>query len=115
MTDVRVGVIGAGNMGAEHASILRQFVSHATVTMVADPDVEQLGRGAAAAGARATADPYALIADPLVDAVVIASPDETHPDLTVAAIRAGKPVLCEKPLALSVAECVRVVEEEQHA
>jgi myo-inositol 2-dehydrogenase/D-chiro-inositol 1-dehydrogenase len=115
MTDVRVGVIGAGNMGAEHVSILRQFVSHATVTMVADPYAEQLGRVAAAAGARATVDPYALIADPLVDAVVIASPDETHPDLTVAAIRAGKPVLCEKPLALSVAECVRVVEEEQHA
>jgi len=115
VTDVRVGVIGVGNMGAEHAGILHQSVSQATVTTVAGPHAERTRDVAATVGARPTTDSYDLIADPLVDAVVIASPDETHPDLTIAAIQAGKPVLCEKPLALSVAECVRVVLEEQRA
>jgi myo-inositol 2-dehydrogenase / D-chiro-inositol 1-dehydrogenase len=115
MTDVRVGVIGAGNMGAEHVRILHHFVARATVTMVAGPGLEQTASVAAIAGARATSDSYAVISDPDVDAIVIASPDETHADLTIAAIRAGKPVMCEKPLAPSVGECLRVMREETQA
>ncbi|HEY6295723.1 MAG TPA: Gfo/Idh/MocA family oxidoreductase [Streptosporangiaceae bacterium] len=115
MTDVRVGVIGAGNMGAEHVSILHRFVPQAAVTMVAGPDEEQARSVAAGARARATSDSYALIADPQVDAIVIASPDSTHAGLAIAAIRAGKPVMCEKPLAPTVAECVRVVQEERRS
>ncbi|MET8076421.1 Gfo/Idh/MocA family oxidoreductase [Streptomyces sp. NPDC005303] len=46
-----------------------------------------------------------------MDAVVVASHDSTHAELTVAAVRAGKPVLCEKPLAPTVAECAEVVRE----
>lgn len=64
---------------------------------------------------RVIGDPLALIGDREVDAVVIASHDATHADLTVAAVRAGKPVLCEKPLAPTEAECVRVVREERAA
>jgi myo-inositol 2-dehydrogenase/D-chiro-inositol 1-dehydrogenase len=81
--------------------------------MVADVDP---GRAeAAAAGvpdARVTGDAFALIEDPSVDAVVIASHDSTHAGLCVAAIRAGKPVMCEKPLALTVDECLDVVHAE---
>jgi myo-inositol 2-dehydrogenase / D-chiro-inositol 1-dehydrogenase len=113
MTDVRVGVIGVGNIGAEHVSILHKFVPQATVTMVADPDQEQACTVAAVVGARTTSDSHALITDPQVDAIVIASPDCTHADLAIAAIRVGKPVMCEKPLASTVDECVRVIREEQ--
>ena len=60
-------------------------------------------------GARATADGFAVIADDAVDAVIIASHDSTHAALALAAVRAGKPVLCEKPLAPTLAECVEVV------
>ena len=66
-------------------------------------------------GARATADGFALIADDAVDAVVIASHDSTHAALAIAAVRAGKPVLCEKPLAPTLAECVEVVRAERAA
>lgn len=52
-----------------------------------------------ATGAAVPADGLALIDDPSVDAIVIASHDSTHAGLTLAAINAGKPVLCEKPLA----------------
>jgi myo-inositol 2-dehydrogenase / D-chiro-inositol 1-dehydrogenase len=115
VTDVRVGVIGVGNMGAEHVSILHRSVPQAAVTVVAGPDEEQVRGVAAIARARATSDSYALITDPQVDAIVIASPDSTHAALVIAAIRAGKPVMCEKPLAPTVDECVRVVREEQRS
>jgi myo-inositol 2-dehydrogenase / D-chiro-inositol 1-dehydrogenase len=66
-------------------------------------------------GTAVAADGLTLIADPQVDAVVIASNDATHAELAVAAIRAGKPVLCQKPLAPTLsetAEVVRVAEAE---
>ncbi|MFM9589276.1 Gfo/Idh/MocA family oxidoreductase [Streptomyces scabiei] len=116
MSTVRVGVIGAGTMGADHVNTLHRLVSGAHVTMVADIDGE---RAATVAGAlpdtRATGDPYALIADAEVDAVVVASHDSTHADLSIAAVRSGKPVLCEKPLAPTPDACVRVVREERRA
>ncbi|BBC31321.1 Inositol 2-dehydrogenase [Streptomyces graminofaciens] len=116
MRTVRVGVVGAGNMGADHVSTLHRWVSGAEVTRVADIDADRAAAIAAGVpGARSTDDAHALIDDPEVDAVVIASHDTTHADLAVAAVRAGKPVMCEKPLAPTVEECVRVVREERRA
>ncbi|MER6072904.1 Gfo/Idh/MocA family oxidoreductase [Streptomyces sp. NPDC001817] len=99
MSTVRIGVVGAGTMAADHVRTLHQWVSGAQVVSVADVDEERAAAVAAVAGARAAGDGHALIADPDVDAVVIASHDTTHEDLAVAAVRAGKPVMCEKPLA----------------
>jgi myo-inositol 2-dehydrogenase / D-chiro-inositol 1-dehydrogenase len=113
---VRVGVIGTGIMGADHIDTLHRQVTGATVTVVADLDLDR-ARGVAAPlpGVRATDDGVALIGDPAVDAVVVASADATHADLTVAAVQAGKPVLCEKPLAPTLPECLRVVQAELEA
>ncbi|EFL28819.1 inositol 2-dehydrogenase [Streptomyces himastatinicus ATCC 53653] len=116
MSGVRIGVIGAGNMGADHVATLHRQVSGAEVTLVADIDKERAASVAGTVpGARSTDDAYAVIGDLEVDAVVIASHDTTHADLSLAAVRAGKPVLCEKPLAPSLEECVRVVREERRA
>ncbi|NGO70406.1 Gfo/Idh/MocA family oxidoreductase [Streptomyces boncukensis] len=116
MSTVRVGVVGAGNMGADHVRTLHRFVSGAEVAAVADTDEARAASAAALApGARPTGDAHALIADPGVDAVVIASHDSTHAELAVAAVRAGKPVLCEKPLAPTTEECASVVRAEQRA
>jgi myo-inositol 2-dehydrogenase / D-chiro-inositol 1-dehydrogenase len=113
---VRVGVVGTGIMGADHVGTLHRQVTGAAVTMVADLD---LGRArdlaATMPGVAATDDGLALIGDPAVDAVVVASADATHADLTVAAVEAGKPVLCEKPLAPTLPECLRVVRAERAA
>jgi predicted dehydrogenase len=57
-------------------------------------------------------DALALIRDAAVDAVLVASPDQTHKELTLAAIAARKPVLCEKPLAPTPAECLEVIAAE---
>lgn len=107
---VGVGVIGAGVMGADHARIVRGAISGAHLVAVADPDETRARQ--AAAGARTVADPLALIEAPDVDAVIVASPDATHHGLVLAALRAGKPVLCEKPLAATPDECLEVVEAE---
>jgi len=106
---VRVGVIGAGNMGADHANTLRRFVRGAEVVAVAD--VDRARAAAAASGARAYTDAHALIDDPDVDAVVIASHDSVHAEQVVAAVRAGKAVLCEKPLAPTLAEGRQVLRD----
>ncbi|HMS94541.1 MAG TPA: Gfo/Idh/MocA family oxidoreductase [Tabrizicola sp.] len=110
---LRVGVIGTGVMGAEHVRLLREETAGASVASVCDADATRAK--AVAEGAADFADPLALIADPGVDAVVIASPDATHASLALACIAAGKPVLCEKPLAPTAEEALKVVTAEMQA
>jgi myo-inositol 2-dehydrogenase/D-chiro-inositol 1-dehydrogenase len=108
---LRVGVVGAGNMGAAHARQLHRWVSGAEVVAVADADAARAAEVAVATGASSTVDPLAVIADPDVEAVVIASPDATHPALVRACVEAGKPVLCEKPLAPTLPEAAGLLAE----
>ena len=110
---VRVGVIGAGIMGADHVATLHRSVSGAEVCAVADVDPARAQAAAAVADANVVGDAAALIHDPAVEAVVIASHDSTHAELARACVAAGKPVLCEKPLAPTVAECERLVGEDE--
>jgi myo-inositol 2-dehydrogenase / D-chiro-inositol 1-dehydrogenase len=95
---VNVGVVGTGSMGAVHVELLRGAVSGASVAATADP---------VAPGAD-YADGLELIADPAVEAVVIASPPAAHEALVLACLDAGKRVLCEKPLADSADACRRI-------
>ena len=111
--NVRVGVIGAGIMGSDHARTLSNTVKGTIVTAVSDTDPDRAAAVASVAGAhRVHVDGHALIADHDVDAVLIASPDSTHEDLVLACLDAGKPVLCEKPLAPSANACLRVIAAE---
>jgi myo-inositol 2-dehydrogenase / D-chiro-inositol 1-dehydrogenase len=105
-----VGVIGAGVMGAEHARILRDEVRGAHLAAVADADPARAK--AAAAGAMVHARAADLIANPAVEAVMIVAPDALHAELVRACLAAGKPVLCEKPLAATAAESLALVEAE---
>jgi myo-inositol 2-dehydrogenase / D-chiro-inositol 1-dehydrogenase len=76
---VRVGIIGTGIMGADHAATLQRFVSGAAVELVADVDLDRARTVAEALGCRASADPEGVVTDPAVDAVLVASHDATHP------------------------------------
>ena len=97
---VRVALIGAGIMGADHGRILAEEVPGARVQVVVDADVGRARAVAEACGAQdAGGDGVGAIGRGDVDAVLVASPDGTHAELTLAAVAAGKPVLCEKPLA----------------
>jgi myo-inositol 2-dehydrogenase/D-chiro-inositol 1-dehydrogenase len=110
---IRIAVIGAGVMGADHARILATQVPGAVLQVVCDADEARARSVAAETGAkRASINPKETIAADDVDAVLIASPDATHGELTIACIAAGKPVLCEKPLAPTSDECLSVINAE---
>lgn len=110
---ISVGVIGTGVMGADHTRILASQVAGVRLRAVTDADPQRARSVADETGAEHVASgPMAVIDDPGVDAVLIASPDQTHCELTLACIAAGKPVLCEKPLAPTSRECLDVVAAE---
>ncbi len=110
-----VGVIGLGAMGADHVAALSEHVPGARVVAVHDAVPQRAREVATSVGARVADSAEGLIADADVDAVVIASPDHTHAPLTLACVAAGKPVLCEKPLGVSVAESAEVLAAEEAA
>lgn len=105
-----VGVIGTGVMGAEHARLLREVTSGAHLAAVCDAD--EARAKSAAQGVVVFTDAHALINSDKVEAVVIASPDSTHAGYALACIAAGKPVLCEKPIAATAAEGLEIVQAE---
>ncbi len=109
---VRIGVIGVGVMGAEHARLLAREVAGSEVVALYDVDPQRAGQTAADTGARSYDDPMVLVKDEQIDAVVVASSDPTHEQFVLAALEAGKPVLCEKPLAPDVAGCTRILDAE---
>ena len=101
---LRIGVIGYGYWGP---NLVRNFAAGPRTRVVAIAESVPARRQAAAVAVphiRCVADAAAVIADPEVDAVVIATPLFTHHGLARAALEAGKHVLVEKPLAPSVAE-----------
>lgn len=109
----RLAIIGAGLMGEDHARIFAQEVPGATLQVICDPDNNCAAAVADKFSAADVAtDAAATIARPDVDAVIIASPDFTHADLTRQCIDAGKRVLCEKPLSQQSSECLEVMQAE---
>jgi myo-inositol 2-dehydrogenase/D-chiro-inositol 1-dehydrogenase len=107
---MRVGVIGAGRIGALHAATLVDLPEVDEV-VVTDRDRTRAALVADRIGAMTSDD----VLGAGVDAAVIATPTPTHADLLVALARAGLPVFCEKPVASSVASMVAVLKEVEAA
>jgi myo-inositol 2-dehydrogenase / D-chiro-inositol 1-dehydrogenase len=107
-----IGVVGTGMMGQDHIRRLATSVPDARVVAVSDVNLEQAKRVGESVAARVYSDGHDLIGDDGVQAVLIASPGSTHEEFTLACIAAGKPVLCEKPLAPTIDACLRVLEAE---
>ncbi len=107
---IGVGVIGTGVMGSEHTRLLRQETPGAHLAGVHDADGARAT--AAAGGTEIFADPQALITSDRVKAVIVAAPDASHAALVMACLAAGKPVLCEKPLAATAQEALKIVQAE---
>ena len=108
---VNVAVIGTGTMGADHAHRIAHRATGARLAVVADVDVDAAA-AAAMPGTRIVTDPLAAIADPGVDAVLIASPAGAHFEQVLACLDVGKPVLCEKPLTTAPDTARDVVQRE---
>jgi myo-inositol 2-dehydrogenase/D-chiro-inositol 1-dehydrogenase len=113
MPDLRVAVLGVGLMGADHVERLSSRISGARVAVVNDFFTDKAEAIAAGIpGCRVVGDPLDAIADPEVDAVVLATPGPTHEKQLLACLDHGKPVLCEKPLTTDVDSSLAVVKRE---
>lgn len=112
MTDLRVAVLGLGLMGSFHTELLTSRIRGVQVTVVNDFVQAKAEEVAARIGARVVADPIEAIKDPEVDAVLLATPGNTHAEQVNACLDAGKPVLCEKPLTTDVDSAYAIVAKE---
>ncbi|GAA0641891.1 Gfo/Idh/MocA family protein [Brevundimonas lenta] len=105
---LKFGVAGAGVMGRNHARVLAD-IRDVELTHVFDPDAVTAEGVAAAYGAAAVTDAQAFV-DAGLDAAVVATPNRTHADLTVALLEKGVHVLVEKPIAATVADARRMID-----
>jgi predicted dehydrogenase len=107
---VRWGILSTANIGVRKVIPATQEAERCEVVAIASRDGERAARTAAELGIPRAHEGYeALLADPDVDAVYIPLPNSEHAAWTIAAARAGKHVLCEKPLAMTAAEAEEMV------
>ncbi|MFF0791522.1 Gfo/Idh/MocA family oxidoreductase [Streptomyces spiralis] len=104
---MRIGILGLGRIGAFHAETLSGLDAVESL-VVADPVAEAARAAAERFGAEVAASPEAVLAAG-VDGVVVAAATDAHPALIRAAVEAGVPVFCEKPVARTMAEGVEVL------
>ena len=104
---MRIGILGLGRIGAFHAETLSGLDAVDSL-VVSDPFAEAAKTAAERFGAQVADSPEALLAAG-VDGIVIAAATDAHPALILAAVEAGVPVFCEKPVARSMAEGVAVL------
>ena len=112
---LRIGVISCSVMAQSH---MRAVVNkqNTELVMVCDVDEAQMQKAVERFGVKKYSTDYRdVLADPEVDAVIIVTPDQTHREITLAALEAGKHVLCEKPLALTEDECRDMIEAANNA
>ena len=111
---LKIGVIGTGMIGRDHTRRIQQVLAGAEVVALSDVNLASADsvRADLAPQARLYDTGEALIAAPEVDAVLVTSWGATHEPYVLAAIAAGKPVFCEKPLATTAEGARRIVEAE---
>ncbi len=111
---LRVGVIGTGAIGKEHIHRITNKLTGARIVAVNDVNAAQAEAAAKGAGvdARVFDSGQELINSPEVDATIVASWGPTHEEFVLASIAAGKPVFCEKPLAVTAEGCRKIVDAE---
>lgn len=114
MKKLKYGVIGCGVFG-EHQIMGIVNLPQAELVALCDVNEERCKEMAEKYGAaKVYTDYHKLVEDEAVEAVIVVTPDQAHAAISIAAMKAGKHVLCEKPMSLSLDECkemIRVSEE----
>jgi len=114
MKFLRVALVGCGLISEAHIRAYQHYTDRARITVCCDVDREKAAqRAELAGGARVVTAFEDVLSDPDVDAVEICTPHHVHSELVIAAARAGKQILCQKPLAKTVAECDAMIAATQ--
>jgi UDP-N-acetylglucosamine 3-dehydrogenase len=110
---IRVGVIGSGSIARSHLEALKAL-STADIVAHADLNLDAARECAETYGGEAFAD-YRDLLKSSPEAIVICTPGKLHPEHAIAALEAGAHVLCEKPLAITIEECDRMIDAARDA
>lgn len=110
---ISLGIIGAGRIGKVHAQSIMNHITSARIKTIADPFMnEETEASLHALGVSdCTKDYKKILNDPEIDAVLICSSTNTHADISLEAIAAGKHVFCEKPVSQDIAKIREVMEK----
>jgi myo-inositol 2-dehydrogenase/D-chiro-inositol 1-dehydrogenase len=111
---LKIGVIGTGAIGQDHIRRITNVLSGGEIVAVTDVNQEQAKQVVEVEklNAKVYEDGHALIQSEDVDALIVTSWGPTHEEFVLAAIKAGKPVFCEKPLATTAEGCKKIVDAE---
>lgn len=109
---IRFGIIGCGAISSVHVANLIQ-IEHATLVACCDIDNQRGQAFAKKNDCLFYHNYHQLLANPLIDAVIIATPHYLHAKMSIDALDAGKHVLCEKPMAVSIEEARQVIKVSQ--
>ncbi|WP_205602373.1 Gfo/Idh/MocA family protein [Janthinobacterium agaricidamnosum] len=122
MQDINIGLIGAGYMGKAHTIAYKtvRSIFHTALNPVCECIGTSSAEGAARSAQelgwnRSTGDWRALVGDPAIDAVIVATPPATHKDIVLAALALSKPVFCEKPLGMTATESLQLAQAAESA
>ncbi len=109
---LNIGIIGAGRIGKVHAQSITFHVKNAQVAAIADPFMnDETKAWAEGLGIpKVSSDYHDILNDPAIDAVLICSSTNTHADIAIEAIHAGKNVFCEKPVSQDLSKIKEVME-----
>jgi len=109
---IRIGLIGCGDMGGTHRAAMQRLQGRARFTAAVDLDRERAEQTAAILGCEVAATDYREIYDH-IDAAIVAVPHNLHHSMGMELLQAGKHLLMEKPLAISEAECLDLIDAAQ--
>jgi predicted dehydrogenase len=103
-----MGILGSGFMGGTHARAYAR-IPGVSIAAVSSRNLDKAEKLAKEIGARATTDDRSIIDDPSIEAISNTLPTHLHAETTIAALKAGKHVLLEKPLALTAEDCDAII------
>jgi predicted dehydrogenase len=116
MSLLRVALVGCGIISEIHIRAYQHHADRAKIVVCCDIDESKARDRAALVGdARATTNLAEVLADPNIDAIEVCTPHHLHTDIVVAAAKAGKHIMCQKPLAKTLEECDIMIEAAREA
>lgn len=110
---MRIAIIGAGTIGAVHARLIESLADKATLVAVVDIELDRATSLAGQYGAHPYPDLASAFAAEEIDSVSVCLPSAMHTDAAVEALAAGKDVLIEKPIAVTMEAADRILEAEK--